>query len=213
MKYFHLLCVVEMFWPLRTVLSFAGNSKQKPWCQQQHQHLVNPRRSIQRSITTHTQLYAAKMVYKWRVLPSGSLTGICDDGIITTSTLQEPASAKPNAVVTTASGSQYKLVGDSVGGKSNFEATPSIAENSTSSGDTALTTISVVALVVISGIFAVVVLQKFGFVGSSSLSIESEDISSIYDLSGRTVALILYSIGITIAMIQLLNDANKLSKN
>ena len=160
-----------------------------------------------------TQLYAVKMVYKWRVLPSGSLTGICDDGIITTSALQEPASATPNAIVTTASGSQYKLMGDPIGSKNSFATISPPPSSDVDEADTALTTISIVALVVISGIFAAVVLEKLGFVGSPSLSIDLEDVSSINNLSGRTVALILYSIGITIATIQLINDANKLSKS
>jgi hypothetical protein len=166
---------------------------------------------------TSSQLYAVKTVYKWRVLPSGSLTGICDDGMITTSALQEPSSAKSSAIVTTASGSQYKLIGDPVGGKNSFEtlsSSPSPSSSNVNDGaDTALTTISIVALVVISGFFAVVVLDKLGLVGSSSVSINLGDISSTDNLSGRAIALILYSVGITIATIQLINDANKLSKS
>ena len=81
--------------------------------------------------------------------------------------------------------------------------------------DTALTTISVIALVVISGIFAVVVLEKLGLAGSSSASLDLENVStgSMNNLSGRTIALALYTIGITIATIQLIDDANKLSKS
>jgi hypothetical protein len=168
-------------------------------------------------MTSGSQLSAVKTVYKWRVLPSGSLTGICDDGIITTSALQDPTSAKTNAIVTTASGSQYKLMGDPIGSKNSFPTTSSSSPSTSDisdEADTALTTISVAALVVISGIFAVVVLEKLGLVGSTSpSSINVEDLSAMDSLSGRTIALILYSIGVTIAMIQLINDANKLSKS
>ena len=210
MRWIHLIYALEVLWPLQTVLSFTGSGR--PWCQQQTQSITHQTPSQQRSIMTHTQLYAAKMVFKWRVLPSGSLTGICDDGIITTSALQEPAGAKANAIVTTASGSQYKLIGDPVGGKSSFTTSMlSSKDETTNVVDSALTTISIVALVVISGIFAVVVSQKLGWIGSASLSLD--DIYSMKNLSGRTIALILYTIGITIATIQLINAASKLSKN
>ena len=219
MRCFYLLFIFEFIWPLRSVLSFTSTappstttpSNGKSCRQQQYQPLQL--RSLHRSIMKSTQLYAVKMVYKWRVLPSGSLTGICDDGIITTSALQEPASATPNAIVTTASGSQYKLMGDPIGSKNSFATISPPPSSDVDEADTASTTISIVALVVISGIFAAVVLEKLGFVGSPSLSIDLEDVSSINNLSGRTVALILYSIGITIATIQLINDANKLSKS
>jgi hypothetical protein len=154
---------------------------------------------------------AAKLVYNWRVLPSGSLTGICDDGIITTSALIQPSTAKSNTIVVTASGSQYKLMGDPIGGENPFakSLSSSVIPTPSTSGDrdtTSLTTtISFVALIAASGIFAAVVLQKLGFIDDSILN-------NIYDLSARSVVLIVYCIGIAIASIQLINDVNKVSK-
>ena len=222
MKCFHLLFIFEALLLQWTAFSFthhsmSTNSIVKPWYHHQNQPLQT--RSQQRSsiiiYTRSNPLYAVKTVYNWRILPSGSLTGVCDDGIITTSALQEPASAKSNAIVTTASGSQYKLIGDPVGNKNSLAAvsTSSLLSDVTKEADTSLTTISKVALVVISGVFVVVVVEKLGLVGFSSVSINLEEISSMDTLSGRTIALIFYSIGITIATIQLINDANKLSKS
>jgi ABC-type tungstate transport system substrate-binding protein len=122
--------------------------------------------------------------------------------------LKQPETAVPNAIVTTASGSQYKLMGDPVGGTNPFAL-------SSSSSSSSLLTISTtpinVPLVVVSGIFVFLVLQKAGLIGSFPMLDDKN--SNIANLSWRAVALFIYCIGIVIATIQLIDDANKLSKN
>ena len=155
-----------------------------------------------------SSLRAVKLVYKWRILPSGSLTGISDEGIITTSELQRPETAAPNAVVVTSSGSQYKLVGKPVQGSVVQAAASSpnketqdalVTENGTSAAAS-------VALFAGFGIFILVLIQKSGILASSAI-LESGSFANI-----RFVALLVYCVGVLVATIQLIDDALKFSK-
>jgi hypothetical protein len=130
--------------------------------------------------------------------------------------LKQPETAVPNAIVTTASGSQYKLMGEPVGGTNPFALSSSSSSSSlltpTSSSDESVSTASIIVpLVVVSGIFVFLVLQKAGLIGSFPMMDDKN--SNIANLSWRAVALFIYCIGIVIATIQLIDDANKLSKN
>jgi hypothetical protein len=218
MQFITISSLIVLLW-LQNVLSFVPLSTnaiiRQSWRQSKYQVGQQEQQESLRLKSTTTVLYAgaAKLVYKWRVLPSGSLTGICADGLITTSALKRPESATSNAIVTTASGSQYKLMGESVSGTTNSfvkpftPSPPSIPASTSSNGGSSLTTISAVALVTISGVFTVVVLQKLGVLESFSI----EDAYGISNLSWRAIALIIYCIGVFIATIQLVNDSNKLS--
>jgi hypothetical protein len=154
-------------------------------------------------------LHAAKLVYKWRVLPSGSLTGICDDGIITTSELKKPETAAPNALVVTASGSQYKLVGESIGGKKKFASSSTkLSDSSTDGTDSESSTAAYVTLFSAVGFFAVALIQKVDIF--SLATIADSNIST--SVSWRGLALVLYCVGVLIATIQLIDDAIKFAK-
>jgi hypothetical protein len=207
-----LLVILEFLWP-RNVHAFVSSTIRRN-CQ--HKRSTNqPFLASDNGIA----LLAVKSIYKWKVLPSGSVTGICDDGIVTTSALKQPEKAYPNTIVTTSSGSQYKLLGESVGGSNPFALTSSSSSSSpslitpttTNSDDTGSITSSIIALVTVSGIFVWIVLQNIGLLGSLP---NSDDISyNVNSLSWRAAALLMYTIGIVIATIQLIDDANKLSKN
>jgi hypothetical protein len=154
--------------------------------------------------TKKWSLQAIKLVYKWKVLPSGSLTGITDEGIITTSQLKRPESASPNAVVVTESGSQYKLVGKPVDSKDAYVSSPSTEETTITNTKNGTSAAASFALFAGFGIFLLVLIQKSGILSTIA---ESESFVMV-----RFIALLVYCVGVLVATVQLIDDALKFSK-
>ena len=108
-----------------------------------HQRIrPSPTISSSSSPFAKTRLYAASVnpagvnsipkLDKWKILPNGSLVGTVaghpaiDDGdVITTSPIDDPDAAKTQAIVTTASGTQYKLLVPLASTRRGTQPTPS----------------------------------------------------------------------------------------
>jgi hypothetical protein len=146
-----------------------------------------------------------KLVYKWSILPSGCLTGLSDEGIITTSELKRPDAAIRNAIVVTASGSQYKLVGKPVESKNGFVPSPADEKAAIKNKKNGASAAASFALFAGFGIFILVLIQKSGILSSPTIS-ESGSFEFV-----RFIALLVYCVGVLVAIIQLIDDALKFS--